>query len=33
MTIHGVDGDEYVRLSNMMTLYEEVMSADKVVNY
>lgn len=33
MAIHGVDGDEYVKLSNMKTLSLEVKKADKIINF
>lgn len=33
MTIHGVDESEYVKLSNMKTLYEQVKIADRIINY
>lgn len=33
MIIHGVDESEYVKCSNMKTLYEQVKTADKIINY
>jgi len=33
MLIHGVDESEYVRRSNMRTLYEQIKIADKIINY
>lgn len=33
MNIHGVDESQYVKLSNMKTLYEQVKAADKILNY
>jgi uncharacterized protein involved in oxidation of intracellular sulfur len=33
MTVHGVDESEYLKLSNMKTLYEQVKAADKIINY
>ena len=33
MLIHGVDESEYVKRSNMKTLYEQVKLADKIISY
>jgi len=33
MTIHGVDESEYVKLSNMKSLYEQIKLADKIISY
>jgi len=33
MLIHGVDESEYVKQSNMKTLYEQVKLADKIISY
>lgn len=33
MGIHGVDESDYVKLSNMQFLYEELKKADKVISY
>jgi len=33
MLIHGVDESEYVKRSNMKTLYEQVKIAGKIINY
>ena len=33
MTIHGVDEDEYVKLSNMKFLAEQVKLAGRIMNY
>lgn len=33
MSIHGVDENETVKLSNMQFLYEEMSKADKIMNF
>lgn len=33
MIIHGVDESEYVKLSNMKFLYEQLQLSDKIVNF
>lgn len=33
MILHGVEESEYVKLSNMKYLYEELQKADRVINY
>ncbi|MBE1424512.1 uncharacterized protein involved in oxidation of intracellular sulfur [Desulfomicrobium macestii] len=33
MGIHGVDASEHVKLSNMKFLYEQLQSADKILNF
>lgn len=33
MLIHGVDESEYVKQSNMKTLYEQVKLAGKIISY
>lgn len=33
MGVHGVDASEYVKLSNMKFLYEQVKLADKIINF
>ena len=33
MIIHGVDESEYIKLSNMKFLYEQVNLADKILNF
>ena len=33
MLIHGVDESEYVKRSNMKTLYEQIKIADKIISY
>lgn len=33
MSIHGVDENEYVKLSNMKYLYEQIGAADRILNY
>jgi uncharacterized protein involved in oxidation of intracellular sulfur len=33
MGIHGVDESEYVRLSNMKFLHEQLKLADRVLNF
>lgn len=33
MIVHGVDESEYVKISNMKALYEQVKIADKIINY
>jgi hypothetical protein len=33
MAIHGVDGDDYVTLSNQQFLYDQVIQADRILNF
>lgn len=33
MGIHGVDEDQFIKLSNMKFLYEQIKSADKIISY
>lgn len=33
MGIHGVDADQFVKLSNMKFLYEQILKADKILSY
>ncbi len=33
MGIHGVDEDQYLKLSNMKFLYEQIQKADKILSY
>jgi hypothetical protein len=33
MDIHGVNEDEYLKRSNMQTLYELMQKADKIISY
>ena len=33
MGIHGVDEDQYVKLSNMQFLYEQIQQADKILKF
>lgn len=33
MGIHGVDEDQYLKLSNMPFLYEQIQKADKILNF
>jgi uncharacterized protein involved in oxidation of intracellular sulfur len=33
MALHGVEASEYVPLSNMKFLYEQVKLAEKIVNF
>lgn len=33
MILHGVEESEYVKLSNMKYLYEELQKADRVISY
>lgn len=33
MHIHGVDENEYINTSNMKSLHEYVLSADKIISY
>ena len=33
MIIHGVGESEYVKHSNMKTLYEQVKTSDRIINY
>ena len=33
MAIPGVDGDDFMRLSNQQFLYEQVQQADKIINF
>ena len=33
MGIHGVDEDQYIKLSNMDFLYKQIQLADKILSY
>lgn len=33
MGVHGVDEDQYFKLSNMNFLYEQIQQADKILNF
>lgn len=33
MILHGVEESEYVKLSNMKYLYQELQKADRVISY